>query len=171
MGPSGAGKSRVGAALAAELGAPFLEGDDFHPPGNIATMRGGAPLTDADRAGWVEAIMAAVGEGSAPLTVLACSALTPFVQARLRSGATHAPVFLLLDAPRAVLAGRLAARTDHFMPPALLDSQLAALRPPPDAVRLDASQPVEAVVAAALDALRQQTQQQNPGKADQPDQR
>lgn len=153
MGPSGAGKSAIGAALAARLDAPFHEGDAFHSRQNIAKMRSGTPLTDDDRVHWVEAILKAIDTSDAPIAVLACSALTPFVQRHLRGSARYRPIFLLLDAPRNVLAERIRGRVDHFMPTSLLGSQLDALVPPEDAIILDASQPIEEVVAAARRAL------------------
>ena len=150
MGPSGAGKSRIGAALAQELDAPFFEGDAFHSDSNVAKMRAGSPLTDADREAWVEAILNALAKDSAPVAVLACSALTPFVQGRLRTCASHAPVFLLLYAPREVLAKRIAGRKEHFMPASLLDSQLEALEPPVDGIVINTDAPLAVAVRAAM---------------------
>ncbi|MFT4030657.1 MAG: gluconokinase [Protaetiibacter sp.] len=128
-GVSGSGKSTVGALLAARLGVPFADGDALHPPANLAKMASGIPLDDADRWPWLDA----VGERlAASPVVVACSALRRAYRDRLRAAAPGAR-FVLLDGSRELLEARMAARTDHFMPPALLDSQLATLeRPDPD---------------------------------------
>jgi carbohydrate kinase (thermoresistant glucokinase family) len=128
MGVSGCGKSSIGAAVADRLGARFIDGDDLHPPENIAKMARGTSLEDADRAPWLDR----VGEVLAtPQTVMACSALKRRYrdQIRARSGAADV-VFLFLHGSRDVLMQRMATRPGHFMPVSLLDSQLAALEPP-----------------------------------------
>lgn len=127
MGVSGAGKTVTGLALAARLGARFVEGDDLHPPANRAKMAGGTPLADADRWPWLDRVGAALAEGEAPV-VGACSALRRAYRDRLRARVPGL-VFLLLQGPRALVAARLEARVGHFMPPGLLDSQLATLEP------------------------------------------
>ena len=125
MGVSGCGKSRIGAALATRLGLRFLDGDSLHPPANIAKMARGTPLDDADRAPWLDAVGAALGVRA---DVVACSALKRAYRDRIRMQAPGA-VFIHLAGDRAVLARRVASRPGHFMPPALLDSQLATLEP------------------------------------------
>ncbi len=127
MGVSGAGKSSVGAALAAALGRSFCEGDTLHPPGNVARMRAGTPLTDNDRAPWLDRVAAWIAKH--PDGVVSCSALKRAYRDRLRLAAPDI-TFVLLDLPEAVLADRLARRPGHFMPAALLASQLATLEPP-----------------------------------------
>lgn len=128
MGVSGCGKSTVGAALAAELGLAFVDADDLHPLENREKMAAGVPLEDDDRWPWLARVGEALAAASAPGIVVACSALRFAYREAIRS---HAPdvLFVHLDAPRDALAARLAARTGHFMPPALLDSQLATLEP------------------------------------------
>lgn len=133
MGVSGCGKSTVGAALAAHLGWPFLDADDFHPPANRAKMAAGQPLTDADRAPWLATLR---DELSAHLArnsgvVLACSALRRAYRDVLRAAAPDGQVrFLHLTVDRSALAHRLQNRPGHFFNPALLDSQLATLESP-----------------------------------------
>jgi gluconokinase len=130
-GISGSGKSTVGALLAERLGWPFADGDGFHPAASVARMRAGLPLTDADREPWLAAIAAWMDEQIAAgrSAVVACSALRRAYRARLLDGRPDARmVFLLLS--RAEGEARLAARTGHFFPAALLDSQLQALEPP-----------------------------------------
>lgn len=125
MGPSGSGKSLVGAALAARLGVRFVDGDDLHPRANVAKMASGVPLTDDDRAPWLDAV-ALVLRRDAPI-VVACSALRRSYRDRIR--AVCADVWfaeLVVETTR--LHDRM-SRRDHFMPPALLDSQLATLEP------------------------------------------
>ncbi len=129
MGVSGCGKSTVGKALAARMGWLFIEGDDHHPSQNVAKMAAGRALCDADRAAWLDAIAAAVLGHGEPDVVLACSALTPFVQDRLRRDTGREAVFCWIDAPTALIAKRMEER-EHFMPPSLLQSQIEALSPP-----------------------------------------
>ncbi|MBE7219311.1 MAG: gluconokinase [Caulobacteraceae bacterium] len=149
-GVSGSGKSTLGAALAARLGVPFVDGDDLHSEAAKAKMHRGEPLTDADRAPWLDRVAAAL---AAPRgVVIACSALKRAYRDRLRAAAPSA-VTLVLEAPRAVLEARLRARHGHFMPARLLDSQLATLEPPqPDEPRTAAvndDAPANTVLAQA----------------------
>ncbi|MEL7445346.1 MAG: gluconokinase, partial [Pseudomonadota bacterium] len=127
--------------------APMFEGDDYHPASNREKMAAGEALTDKDRASWLDALLEAIIHEMAPVAVLACSALTPYVQQRLRGCASHCVQFVLLEASREVLAERMQSRADHFMPLSLLDSQIEALSPPSDAIRIDARETVERIVA------------------------
>lgn len=147
MGASGAGKSRFGAALAQALGARFLDADELHPEGNLRKMASGMPLDDSDRAPWLDAVATwiaarqAAGEGG----VVACSALRRRYRDRLRGG-SRGLGFVYLAVPRQELARRMHTRS-HFMPPALLDSQLATLEPPTtdeDACTLDGTRALAA---------------------------
>jgi gluconokinase len=122
-GVSGCGKTTVGTLLAERLGCEFADADDFHPPENIAKMRAGIPLDDADRAGWLDALGRFLA--GRERVVLACSALKRRYRDRLRELGGELR-FFVLEVERAVLAGRLEAR-EHFMPASLLDSQLAIL--------------------------------------------
>jgi gluconokinase len=126
IGPSGSGKSRIGAALAAGLGLAFVDADDLHPPANVAKMAAGHPLTDADRAPWLDAVAAAL---CAPPdgAVVACSALARRYRDRIREGCRDAR-FVELDVPRGELERRMTHR-EHFMPATLLGSQLSAWEP------------------------------------------
>lgn len=154
MGVCGTGKTSVGLALADALGRPFVEGDDFHPGTNRAKMAGGTPLTNADRKGWIEALCAGVNEGSS--AVVACSALNPEVRSWLAGGLSRSVTYVHLTAPRAVILQRMASREQHFMRPKMLDSQLAAMDPPDDALTVSVDQPLNAVVADVLQALDEQ---------------
>lgn len=158
MGVSGSGKTTIATKLAEVSGCAFAEGDDFHPPGNVAKMARGEPLSDEDRAPWLAALAAWIRaqDAAGRSTVLACSALKRAYRDTLRAGAPGRVFFLHLTAPRAALADRLRRRRGHYMPASLLDSQLATLEPlAPDepGVALDATQPPEAVVARALEQL------------------
>lgn len=158
MGVSGSGKSTLGAALAAKLDCPFLEGDSFHDPDSVAKMRSGRPLADLDRWPWLDRLGAAAKEAiaSGGLVVVACSALKRSYRERLTS-ATGAPCsFVLLDADRDVLAGRVSNRPNHYMPESLLLSQLNTLeRPAQDepAVTLDAHASVDELCRRTLEWL------------------
>ena len=127
MGVSGAGKTVVGRDAAARAGVAFLDADDLHPAANVAKMASGQPLNDADRAPWLDAVGAALRDHRP--CVMACSALKRSYRARLRELAPGT-LFALLDVPRPVLEQRLASREGHYMPPSLLDSQLATLESP-----------------------------------------
>ncbi len=147
MGVSGSGKSTVGAALAARLGVPFVDADNLHPPANIAKMTSGQPLDDDDRYPWLEK----VGEWLADHrdgAVASCSALKRKYRDQLRA---HCPgvEFVHLSGSAALIGGRLAARSGHFMPAALLRSQLDTLEPlgsDEAGITVDAGGDVEAIV-------------------------
>lgn len=126
MGVTGAGKSTFGAMLAARIDLPFVDGDDLHSKANKEKMAAGIPLDDADRAPWLDTIAATLAR--APV-VVACSALKRRYRDRLRAGAPDVQ-FVYLAGPSALLAQRVSARAHEFMPPELLESQLAILEPP-----------------------------------------
>jgi carbohydrate kinase (thermoresistant glucokinase family) len=133
MGVAGSGKSTVGEALAARLGWRFADGDDFHPPANVAKMSAGTPLTDEDRWPWLNAIAAAIQasiDRGEPM-IVACSALKRRYRDVLVGGRADVRV-VYLQGSRELIAERMAKRRDHFMPTALLDSQFAALEEPGD---------------------------------------
>ncbi len=147
MGVSGVGKTAVGTALAAALGWRFEDADRFHPDANVVKMVTGTPLTDADRAPWLELLrahLAGVLERGEDL-VLACSALRRAYRERLTVDPARQR-WVSLTAPRELLARRMRERTGHFMPPALLDSQLATMEAPGDALVVDTAPPLAEVV-------------------------
>jgi gluconokinase len=151
MGVSGSGKSTVGVALARRLGVPFVDADTLHPPANIAKMTAGEPLDDKDRYPWLENVgewLASHRDGG----VVSCSALKRKYRDQLRA---HCPrvEFLHLSGSPELIGGRLAARSGHFMPAALLRSQFDALEPlgaDEAGVTLDAGQDVDAIIDAFL---------------------
>lgn len=158
MGVSASGKSTVGGALGRALSLPFVEGDELHSRHNIEKMSRGEPLTDEDRAPWLAAIASLLAdEGRYPRgVVVACSALKNAYREELHAAAPGTR-FVFLDASPELIASRMAGRRHHFMPPALEASQFAALERPestdPEVITLDAALPLEALVAAARQAL------------------
>ena len=152
MGVSGCGKSSVGARLAARLGLNYRDGDDLHPPENVAKMRAGMPLTDGDRWPWLDRV-GQVLLAEAPV-IVGCSALKRAYRDRIRTAAGGPVTFVHLAGSQEVIAARMALRQGHYMPLSLLDSQFAALEPPAaeEAITVSIDQPLEALVA---DILRQ----------------
>src|ERR1700730_13914145 len=127
MGVSGSGKTTVGQLLASPLGWEFADGDDYHPAANVVKMRNGIPLTDADRAPWLETLRALIADwiDAGKNAVLACSALKRAYRESLRV-APEVQVVYLRGTPQ-LLRERLRARVGHFMTEQMLESQLAAL--------------------------------------------
>jgi beta-N-acetylhexosaminidase len=148
MGPTGSGKTTVGTQLAAELGARFLDADDFCPLEARAKMAAGIALGDADRWPWLERLNRELHAASAPLVVLACSAQTERYRAVLLAGLPDRRIVCLRGTAE-LLRARMEGRAGHFMPVSLLPSQLALMEPPAEGLVLDAAQPLDAVVAAA----------------------
>ncbi len=157
MGVAGAGKTTVGERLAERLGWEFAEGDRFHPPENVAKMQSGHPLTDADRAPWLAAIAGAIDAWQARNArgVMTCSALKREYRRRI-IGDRPGVRLVYLNGSRELIAARLAARRNHFMPASLLDSQFATLEPPgpnenPITVAID--QPIDRIVEQIAAAM------------------
>ena len=128
MGVAGTGKTTIGPLLAARLGVPYAEGDDFHPPANIAKMSAGVPLDDEDRWPWLDAIGSWAHARAGLGGVVSCSALKRAYRDRLRAEAPGI-VFVHLNGARELIEDRMTHRRGHFMPTALLDSQFATLQP------------------------------------------
>ena len=149
MGVSGSGKSTVGAALADMLDGVFLDGDDYHPQGNVDHMAAGHPLTDAMRWPWLDQLAVAVNHARADrTTVFACSALKKSYRDRLRAAIPDLQV-VYLDAPKKAIKARLALRKGHYMPPALLDSQYATLEVPKNPAKsVSVDQPLKDIMGA-----------------------
>ena len=148
MGVAGSGKTTIGRELAAELGWKFADADDFHPPANVAKMSAGIPLDDADRAPWLAAIRLYIdtrlerGESA----VVTCSALREKHRAVLLTNPAQVKL-VYLRGSRELLWSRISARKGHFMKPAMLDSQLATLEEPVNALVVDIAPPPEEIVA------------------------
>ena len=146
MGVSGSGKTTVGQLLASELGWELADGDDYHPAANVEKMRNGIPLTDADRAPWLETLRALIAGwiAAGKNVVLACSALKRAYRESLRVG-PEVQVVYLRGTPQ-LLTQRLRARAGHFMTERMLESQLAALEEPEDAVVVEVDRAPEEIV-------------------------
>jgi gluconokinase len=151
MGVAGSGKTTVAKLFAEKAGAIFYEGDDFHPPENIAKMREGIPLTDTDRKNWLKILRKIVVRALAKneFSTLTCSALKSKYRNELSSGDSHVK-FVHLTGPRALIAERLKKRRGHFMPSALLASQFAILEPPPDALVFSCKKSPRKIVAELI---------------------
>ncbi|MXM63578.1 gluconokinase [Streptomyces sp. HUCO-GS316] len=155
MGVTGTGKSTIGPLLAARLGVPYAEGDDFHPRANIAKMSAGTPLDDADRWPWLDAIGAWARKRTGLGGVVSCSALKRSYRDRLAATAPGI-TFLHLTGERSLIEDRMAHRRGHFMPRSLLDSQFATLQPlaaDEPGVAVDVSGSPEEITERAAKAL------------------
>lgn len=158
MGVSGSGKTSVGERLAEVYGVRFIEGDSLHSAANVEKMARGTPLDDEDRWPWLDAIGAeiyrtlAAGNG----LVVSCSALKRIYRERLRTAAGGKLIFVYLDGSKELLSQRMGARTGHFMPASLLESQLQTLEVPtgePGVVTVGIDGSVEEIVARVLAGL------------------
>lgn len=159
MGVSGVGKTSIAQGLADHLGGQYVEADDYHPPENVEAMRNGIPLNDDMRRPWLLKLGQAMAEMGAaqpdqPL-IATCSALKAAYRDILR---THLPeaVFVYLHGERDLIATRMAARENHYMPLSLLDSQLDTLevpQAPENFVKVDVTGTIEEIIQDALKAL------------------
>ena len=155
MGVSASGKTTLGKALADSIGVPFYDGDDYHPPGNIAKMTAGEPLQDIDRKGWLQRLNLLGSEQLESGAVIACSALTERYRTWLSKGLEPHMVWVVLHGTFEELSARITQRKGHFMPPELLQSQFDTLELPDYGIHLDATLPIAEmvqVVHAALDS-------------------
>jgi gluconokinase len=159
MGVAAVGKTTLGKALADATGGLFFDGDDFHSASNREKMTAGIPLTDADREDWLREIASLISERSklSDLTFIACSALKQSYREILHA-ADPSLAFLFLTADPETLRHRITERYEvgeHFMPPSLLDSQLASLEPPIDALNLDSSKSISELVSLVMEKYHQ----------------
>jgi gluconokinase len=157
MGVAGCGKSAVGAALAERLDATYLDGDDLHPEGNIAKMSRGEPLTDDDRWPWLTLVGQKLAEPDGIL-ILGCSALKRRYREHIRKEAGAPVTFVHLSGSRELIAARMSARSGHFMPTILIDSQFAALEPPAadeNAITVDINNTLVKIVDAIVAHLEE----------------
>ncbi|MEW6287594.1 MAG: gluconokinase [Chloroflexota bacterium] len=159
MGVSGSGKTAVGKALAQKLDWDFFDADDFHPPANIAKMANGIPLTDEDRAPWLDSLHELIASTlkANRRGVLACSALKERYRQRLLEGNDGVQI-VYLKGSYELIWQRMEKRTDHYMKPQMLKSQFDALEEPSNALTLDISQPVEKIVEQVYKLALQEEQ-------------
>lgn len=156
MGVAGCGKSSIGEALAARLGGLYLDGDTYHPQANVEKMSRGEPLTDEDRWPWLERFAKEMQQREGVI-IGGCSALKRAYRDCITAAAGERTTFVHLSGSRELIRSRMDARTGHFMPVSLLDSQFATLEPPAldeDAVTIDIDAPVDTIVANAIAALQ-----------------
>ena len=151
MGVAGVGKTTIGAALAHSLGWRFIDADDYHPAQNIAKMKAGIPLDDADRWPWLGRLNEELKQFEN--AVLACSALKQSYREHLAQGISDFRT-VYLHGSLAMIRERMESRKHRYMPAALLESQFAALEPPAGAIAIDVAATPEECVAAILTALR-----------------
>lgn len=157
MGVAGCGKSAVGRLIADQLALPLIEGDDFHPPGNIRKMQQGIPLMDEDRAGWLRQLGVELARHSAGV-VLTCSALKADYRDSLRRAAAGLQ-FVHLAISQAESLRRVSARPGHFYPPSLVASQFEALQDPsaePGVLTLAGDAPLDVLADSAVAWLMNQ---------------
>jgi len=152
MGVTGSGKTTAGRALASALEWEFYDGDDLHPAENIQKMKRGEPLTDADRAPWLEAVRTLIFEvdSSERTAIVACSALKESYRKIIVGEARNTTLVYLRGSPE-LIASRLAGRTDHFMPSDLLRSQFDDLEEPDGAKVIEINQSIESIVSEILE--------------------
>ena len=155
MGVSGSGKTTIGTALATQLGWEFLDGDDWHPPENVAKMAAGTPLADEDRWPWLDRLNAELRsrEARGQSAVLACSALKQVYRDRLTRGLSQWRL-VFLHGSFELLSRRTGERKHRYMPASLLQSQFATLEPPAQAIRIDVAEPPEKCVERIREALQ-----------------
>lgn len=144
-GVSGCGKSTIGAALSERISARFVEGDAHHPDANIEKMTSGQALTDVDRTAWLDSICTDLDINAHKINVLACSALTPYVQDYLSDKLGDRLVWIKLGISKRAAKERMKAR-EHFMPPELMDSQFEAWQAPKGGLEISAEKSVDAIV-------------------------
>jgi gluconokinase len=156
MGVSGVGKTTIGILLAERCGATFVDADDFHPERNKVKMSQGQPLEDSDRDPWLTKLNELIREwcSSDVNVVLACSTLKQRYRDVLREGIPPRSIQLAwLDAPRHLIASRLAARHHEFMSDKLLESQLSDLEPPSDALHIMNDGSPDEIIGRILDRI------------------
>jgi carbohydrate kinase (thermoresistant glucokinase family) len=155
MGVSGSGKSTIGRGIAQAFSVPFIDADDLHPASNVQKMVAGIPLIDEDRWPWIVLVGTELAAHQATGAVIACSALKRSYRAVIRAQAPQAQ-FVLLDGSPELLASRVGGRGGHFMPPALLESQLTTLErfaADEAGIVVDIAEPPRTVIAHAVSLL------------------
>lgn len=154
MGVSGCGKTTISQLLSVKTGIPFFDADDFHSIANKEKMRQGNPLTDADRSDWLQQLnQLALKHASLNGAIIACSALKEKYREALFAGITKI-IWIFLQGTPELIFERLKKRTQHFMPPSLLQSQFDALEIPVNAITIDIEMDTDSIVATILQQLQ-----------------
>lgn len=154
MGVSGSGKSTIGKKMAAKIGFPFFDGDDFHSGINREKMKTGIPLTDEDRAGWLIRMNELAKEQmKREGAVIACSGLKEKYRSILSEGINIPFFWVFLQGDFELIQKRMQARTDHFMPATLLTSQFEALEIPENCIAIDISKTPDEIVETIISEI------------------
>lgn len=154
MGVSGTGKSTVGKLLAEKLSLPYYDADDFHPPSNVEKMSSGQPLNDVDRKPWLHTLAKHIHDWNSKRgAVLACSALKQSYRDLLTSKSPDVQ-FIFLKGSKGTILQRMKIRSNHYMPPELLDSQFEALEEPAEAIDISIDQPPKEIINQILKSMR-----------------
>lgn len=153
MGVSGCGKSTIAPLLAEALSLPFFDGDNFHPPSNVAKMSARIPLTDEDRHGWLMALNRLAKEHHEKGAVIVCSALKKIHRQKLSEGLEEKMVWVFLKGTYELILSRLKSRKGHFMPPSLLTSQFKTLEIPETAITVSIEKEPPVIVDEILKQL------------------
>jgi len=151
MGVSGSGKNTVGEPLAKHLGWKFIDGDDYHPPGNVKKMAAGIALQDEDRWPWLDRLNGILSQEKN--AVVACSALKQAYRRRLLAGLFPCTIVYLRGSFE-LIRSRVEQRRHRYMPASLLQSQFETLEPPEKAIEVDVALDVDANVAKIVERLR-----------------
>ena len=162
MGVSGSGKTTLGEKLAGQLGIPFFDGDDFHPPENIQKMAGGVPLNDMDRRGWLLRLNELARKHQDRGAVIACSALKEKYRELLSAGLKGEVCWIYLHGSFEKIHDRMLDRKGHFMPADLLRSQFETLEPPSYGIHIPVALDPEAALLQVLNELRGPRQEPGP---------
>jgi carbohydrate kinase (thermoresistant glucokinase family) len=151
MGVSGCGKTTLGRLVAGALQLPFYDADDFHPAANVEKMRGGTPLTDEDRHGWLAALATGLTSWEAAGgAVLACSALKEQHRAVLQAAVPVPIRWVVLEGDKQLIAARLQTRPGHYMGAELLNSQFATFEKPAYGLHLSIALPPEGLLPQVI---------------------
>lgn len=161
MGVTGSGKSTIGTLLANRLSFPFFDADDFHSQENISKMSQGIPLTDEDRYPWLQTLSNLLRSHQTEGAVLACSALKENYRRLLQQGLKEPITWIYLEGSKELLIKRMEGRKGHFMPEALLDSQLATLEKPSYAWCISIEKDPESIVNEITHRILDNKHQQN----------
>ena len=153
MGVSGSGKSTIAKELAKKLDIPYKDADDFHPEANVKKMASGAALNDVDRQPWLENLADLLAAHKDKGLALACSALKASYRTTLNSKLKIPATIVYLSGSYELIYERMQKREDHFMPPALLQSQFRTLEEPTHAITVSIDQSIESIVEEILDHL------------------
>jgi gluconokinase len=159
MGVTGSGKSTIGKLLANCLSLPFFDADDFHSQENISKMSRGISLTDEDRYPWLQNLSKLLQSHQTAGAVLACSALKENYRSLLRQGLKEPIIWIYLEGSKELLLKRMKARKGHFMPQALLDSQLATLEKPSYAWCFSIEKDPESIVNEIMNRINNKNQE------------